>query len=121
HVRIMSSTEFDEEKVTAAASKISTAKQAAQEKREQLEQQRKEEKQAADPYDASVWAAAGIDPVKITIDSRSVYTLRTYLGESPVGVRTSYLLRRFPRTFGQVGRDLHYPFFKAAHALDYGQ
>lgn len=84
HVRIMSSTEFDEEKVTAAASKISTAKQAAQEKREQLEQQRKEEKQAADPYDASVWAAAGIDPVKITIDSRSVYTLRTYLGESPV-------------------------------------
>ena len=83
-VRIVPSTEFNEETVTSAASKISTAKQAAQEKREQLEQQRKEEKQAADPYDGSAWAAAGIDPVKITIDARSVYTLRTYIGESPV-------------------------------------
>lgn len=83
-VRIVPSTEFNEDTVTSAASKISTAKQAAQEKREQLEQQRKEEKQAADPYDGSAWAAAGIDPVKITIDARSVYTLRTYIGESPV-------------------------------------
>ena len=69
-VRIVPSTEFNEETVTSAASKISTAKQAAQEKREQLEQQRKEEKQAVDPYDGSAWAAAGIDPVKITIDAR---------------------------------------------------
>lgn len=83
-VRIVPSTKFNEDTVTSAASKISTAKQAAQEKREQLEQQRKEEKQAADPYDGSAWAAAGIDPVKITIDARSVYTLRTYIGESPV-------------------------------------
>ena len=83
-VRIVSSSEFDEETVTAAASKISTAKQAAEDKRKELEDKRKAQKEAADPYDGSAWAAAGIDPVKITIDSRSVYTLRTYLGQSPV-------------------------------------
>src|SRR5699024_9967233 len=81
--RIVSSSEFDEETVTAAASKISTAKQAAEDKRKELEDKRKAQKEAADPYDGSAWAAAGIDPVKITIDSRSVYTLRTYLGQSP--------------------------------------
>src|SRR5699024_12443870 len=71
-VRIVSSSEFDEETVTAAASKISTAKQAAEDKRKELEDKRKAQKEAADPYDGSAWAAAGIDPVKITIDSRSV-------------------------------------------------
>src|SRR5690625_7153932 len=63
-VRIVPSTEFNEDTVTSAASKISTAKQAAQEKREQLEQQRKEEKQAADHYDGSAWEADCIEPVK---------------------------------------------------------
>ena len=82
--RIVSSTELDEKKVTEAASKISAANQAAEEKRKKLEEQRKEQKEAADPYDGSPWAAAGIDPVKITVDSKSVYTLRTYLGSSPV-------------------------------------
>lgn len=82
--RIVSSTELDEKKVTEAASKISAANQAAEEKRKKLEEQRKEQKEAADPYDGSPWAAAGIDPVKITVDSESVYTLRTYLGSSPV-------------------------------------
>ena len=37
-----------------------------------------------DPYDASSWARAGIDPVKISIQGKTVYTLRTYLGSSPV-------------------------------------
>ena len=83
-VRIVPSNELDETTVTANASKISAAKQAAEEKKKKQEEQRKEQKEAADPYDGSVWAAAGIDPVKITVDSRSVYTLRTYLGESPV-------------------------------------
>ena len=83
-VRIVPSTELDEKTVTAAASKISAAKQAAEEKKKEQEEQRKEQKEAADPYDGSAWAAAGIDPVKITVDSRSVYTLRTYLGEAPV-------------------------------------
>ncbi|MEY8576850.1 hypothetical protein AALI21_00870 [Corynebacteriaceae bacterium 6-324] len=83
-VRIVPSNELDETTVTANASKISAAKQAAEEKKKKQEEQRKEQKEAADPYDGSVWAAAGIDPVKITVDSRSVYTLRTYLGKSPV-------------------------------------
>src|SRR5699024_9222023 len=43
-VRIVSSSEFDEETVTAAASKISTAKQAAEDKRKELEDKRKAQK-----------------------------------------------------------------------------
>lgn len=37
-----------------------------------------------DPYDESPWAQAGIDPIKIQIDGRTLYTLRTYLKAQPV-------------------------------------
>lgn len=32
----------------------------------------------------SIWSTAGIDPVKITLQGKTVYTLRTYLGSAPV-------------------------------------
>ena len=35
----------------------------------------------ADPYDSTPWAAAGIDPVRITVDGTTVYTLRCYVGD----------------------------------------
>lgn len=34
-----------------------------------------------DPYDSTPWAAAGIDPVRITVDGTTVYTLRCYVGD----------------------------------------
>lgn len=37
-----------------------------------------------DPYDVSAWSEAGIDPIKITIGGRSLYTLRTYLDANPI-------------------------------------
>ena len=61
--------------------RITAAQEAAKEKA-RAEAEAAEE--AADPYDTSVWAAAGIDPIKIAIDGRTLYTLRTYLGEHPI-------------------------------------
>lgn len=84
HVKVVPTTDFSEDKVTDAAARISAATAAAAKKRQEDEEARKAEAAAADPYDKSVWAAAGIDPVKITIDRKTVYTLRTYLGERPV-------------------------------------
>ncbi|MEY8566001.1 hypothetical protein AALF15_05450 [Corynebacteriaceae bacterium 7-707] len=39
----------------------------------------------ADPYDSTPWGHAGIDPIRITVDGTTVYTLRCYVGDrSPV-------------------------------------
>ncbi len=75
---------MDKAKVDDAGVRIGTAQAAAEEARERAEAQRKAEAEKADPYDLSAWAAAGIDPVKVTIQGKTVYTLRTYLGGSPV-------------------------------------
>lgn len=40
---------------------------------------------AADPYDTTPWGNAGIDPIRVTVDGTTVYTLRCYVGNrSPV-------------------------------------
>ena len=67
-----------------AATRIQEAQAAVQAAREAEEQVAKEEAEKVDPYDNSPWAAAGIDPIKVSIDGRTIYTLRTYLGGQPV-------------------------------------
>ncbi|WP_420099700.1 hypothetical protein [Corynebacterium sp.] len=38
-----------------------------------------------DPYDSTPWGNAGIDPIRVTVDGTTVYTLRCYVGNrSPV-------------------------------------
>ena len=76
--------ELDKGTVDEARVRIGTSQAAAVEAREKVEAERKAQAEQADPYDASAWAAAGIDPVKITIQGKSVYTLRTYLDGQPV-------------------------------------
>lgn len=50
-----------------------------------------------DPYDSTPWAEAGIDPIRITVDGTSVYTLRCYLGrERPVFLGRHGLITTFP-------------------------
>lgn len=34
-----------------------------------------------DPYDSTPWGAAGIDPIRVTVDGSTVYTLRCYVGD----------------------------------------
>lgn len=76
--------EVDRIFIDDAATRIREA-QAAHEAASEAEAQiAKEESEKVDPYDTSAWGVAGIDPIKVTIDGRSVYTLRTYLGGQPV-------------------------------------
>lgn len=83
-VKVVPSADFSQDATTDAATRISAATEAAAEARKKAEEERKAAAAAADPYDSSPWAAAGIDPVKITANQKSVYTLRTYLDGKPV-------------------------------------
>lgn len=74
----------DKAAVSAAEEQLAAAQKAAEEARARAEQEEKEAAEAVDPYDTSMWGTSGIDPIKIAIDGRVVYTLRTYLGSSPV-------------------------------------
>ena len=67
-----------------AEERIAAATAAAEKEREEEQARREREQEQADPYDNSVWAAAGIDPIKITLDNRSVYSLRTYVDGKPI-------------------------------------
>ncbi|PRQ11349.1 hypothetical protein C1Y63_06475 [Corynebacterium sp. 13CS0277] len=79
---VLQDVDADAEK--AATEAIAAAQAAAEQRAKQEEEDAKKTLQAADPYDLSVWGQAGIDPVKIVIDGRTLYTLRTYLNDQPV-------------------------------------
>ncbi|AZA10819.1 hypothetical protein [Corynebacterium gerontici] len=66
-----------ESRIESAIAAREAAKAEEQAKRERIEEE-------ADPYDLTAWAAAGIDPIKIAIDGKQVYTLRTYVAGQPV-------------------------------------
>lgn len=77
--------------VASAATAITTAQERQEKLREEAAKKREEEakkaeekKAAGDPYDSTVWARAGIDPIKISISGRTLYTLRCYLGDRAV-------------------------------------
>ncbi|MDY3126528.1 MAG: hypothetical protein SOW59_00140 [Corynebacterium sp.] len=84
YIRVVPSTDFSEEVRTENAARILSATSAAEQEQKNAAALRKAQAEAADPYDRSPWAAAGIDPIKITVDSKSVYTLRTYVDSKPV-------------------------------------
>lgn len=76
--------EVAESDVADAATAIEAAEKAAAEAKAQAEREAAEAEAAQDPYDVSLWGVAGIDPIKIAIDGRVVYTLRTYVNQAPV-------------------------------------
>ena len=76
--------DVDDEETAEAQSQIDAAHIAAAEARAKAELAAKESEDKADPYDSSVWGLAGIDPVKINIQGKSLYTLRTYVDGRPV-------------------------------------
>lgn len=83
-VRLVADDELDSSRVKAAADDIAAATDAREEQRAEAEKEAEEARAAADPYDSSAWAEAGIDPVKITVQGKGVYTMRTYIGDAPV-------------------------------------
>ena len=97
-VRVVDTQDLDANEVAAAATAIAAAK----EERAAAEEQRRADEQAQataqDPYDSSVWGLAGIDPVKVSIQGQSVYTLRTYLNGAPVFLGKYGEIITFPST-----------------------
>ncbi|WP_288833304.1 hypothetical protein [uncultured Corynebacterium sp.] len=83
-VRVADRASLGEEAVASAAERIRAAQQDREEERARAAEEEKAAAADADPYDASIWAQAGIDPVRVSIQGKSVYTLRTYLGGAPV-------------------------------------
>ncbi|WP_312715581.1 hypothetical protein [Corynebacterium flavescens] len=83
-VKAVESTDFSAAELEDAQERITAAAAAAQERRDKRAQEKEEKDKATDPYDKTVWAAAGIDPIKVTVDLKSVYTLRTYLDGKPI-------------------------------------
>lgn len=51
-----------------------------------------------DPYDSTIWAESGIDPIRISLNGQYVYTLRTYLGDSPVFLGRLGQIYTFPNS-----------------------
>lgn len=90
--------DVDAEASADASKRIDTARAATIESREKAELAAKEAETQADPYDSSIWGVAGIDPVKITIQGKSVYTLRTYVEGSPVFLGRFGEIFTFPTT-----------------------
>lgn len=76
--------ELDQDAVNAAEQSITAAEEEAAAAKAQAEKEAAEAEATQDPYDASMWGTSGIDPIKIAIDGRVVYTLRTYLGSQPI-------------------------------------
>lgn len=79
--------EVSEAEVEQAQEQIDAAVAAREEKEKaaaEAAEKAREEAEAGDPYDSSPWAAAGIDPIKIVIDGKILYTLRCYVDEAPI-------------------------------------
>lgn len=97
-VRVVDTQDLDANEVAAATTAIAEA----QEARAAAEEQRRADEQAQaaaqDPYDSSAWGLAGIDPVKVSIQGQSVYTLRTYLNGAPVFLGKYGEIITFPST-----------------------
>ncbi|WP_165164537.1 hypothetical protein [Corynebacterium qintianiae] len=83
-VRVVERASLSDAAVNAAADRIAAAQTARAEAAEQAQDHAEKRAASEDPYDASQWSRAGIDPVKITVQGKTVYTLRTYLGSAPV-------------------------------------
>lgn len=97
-VRIVDTAEFTEADTTDAAARIAAATEAAAAAKKAVEEARAEEAEKADPYDTSVWAQAGIDPIKISIQGRTLYTLRTYIDGVPLFLGKFGEINTFPST-----------------------
>lgn len=70
--------------LAVAAERVAAEREEAAKAREAERKREEEAAKDADPYDSTVWASAGIDPIRISIAGRTLYTLRCYLGRRPV-------------------------------------
>lgn len=97
-VRVVDTQDLDANEVAAATTAIAEAQKARAAAEEQRRADEQAQAAAQDPYDSSVWGLAGIDPVKVSIQGQSVYTLRTYLNGAPVFLGKYGEIITFPST-----------------------
>ncbi len=86
----------DEELSAAATALAERQKAEAEKKKAEKEAEETTDDKPTDPYDSTVWATAGIDPIRITMNGQHVYTLRCYLGERPVFLGRHGQINTFP-------------------------
>lgn len=96
--------EPDADAVKAAEAELEEAEKTVEARRAAAKEARAKEKAAAaaaadeaDPYDSTVWARAGIDPVRIAIGGRTLYTLRCYLDGAPMFLGRHGSIHTFPQ------------------------
>lgn len=66
-----------EEQLTQARAELAAEKEAEENKATAADV-------VVDAYDTTVWGQSGIDPIRITIDGRTLYTLRSYVNRKAV-------------------------------------
>lgn len=90
--------EVKESSTEAAQERIDSAKKAAEDKAEALAKEQQKDKEAADidPYDSTIWAQSGIDPIRISLGGQYAYTLRCYVGDKPLFLGRNGEIHTFP-------------------------
>lgn len=100
--------EVDDDDVTTAEKDITAAEEkkkeadaaataAAEKDAEEVDEEASAANKDEDPYDSTPWASAGIDPIRITVDGTTVYTLRCYIGDrEPVFLGNNGQINTFP-------------------------
>lgn len=68
----------------AIAAREDHEKEVAAERASQVENDEASSTPATDPYDSTIWASVGIDPITIVMGGRTLYTLRCYINDLPV-------------------------------------
>lgn len=94
----LSSPEIEEDKITQAQNDIDAAEKAREEKRAALAKKEEEAAEEADPYDSTLWAEVGIDPIRISMDGQYVYTLRCYVDGKPRFLGSHGQINTFPNS-----------------------
>lgn len=97
--------EVDADAVAESQKQIDEAEKATEDAKAAAAKEREEaaaakanesEDEDADPYDKTVWAQAGIDPIRIALNGQQVYTLRCYLDGKPVFLGRHGQINTFP-------------------------
>lgn len=90
--------EIDSAAVDSAQKRIDEALDAREKKAAERKKKEDEAAADADPYDSTIWAQAGIDPIRITMNGQYVYTLRCYLDNKPLFLGRMGQINTFPNS-----------------------
>ncbi|MBF4552986.1 hypothetical protein [Corynebacterium suicordis] len=88
--------DLDEADVEDAQKRIDAAREARQAKLATMQEKKETASEDADPYDSTIWASTGIDPIRITMNNQYVYTLRCYVDSKPVFLGRHGEINTFP-------------------------